>query len=129
MCVSVCVSLQAMWEFTHLVTLESDGTAVNKIVTVPRKAALLAKAEETFGLKSGSCAIEYFSKTYDVFIRPEAVEEIPHEGKVRLVLLPSVLDASSISSTSTVPILTIQATDGDLAQPLFLTPSLGGTPS
>ena len=105
-----------MGQFTYLVGCDTGGTTVNKLVTVLHKSALLAKAESTFGLSSETCAVEYYDKEYDAYIRPDAPEDIPDGCKVRLVPLPVLLDtsnASNASTSSTVPILAIQPTIAD----------------
>ena len=47
---SVCDSMifQTMGQFTYLVAFDSGGTTVNKLITVSRKSALLARAEALF---------------------------------------------------------------------------------
>ena len=126
---SLCDSMifQTMGQFTYLVAFDSGGTTVNKLITVSRKSALLARAEALFGVSS--CAVEYYSKTYQEYIRPVVPEEIPDGGKVRLVSLPLILDASTISSASTVPILTIQPTDVDLPRSPLLLSHVGQSPT
>ena len=76
-----------MGQFTYLVGLNTGISTVNKLITVPHKSMLLAKAESLFGLSKDSCAIEYHNKVYDAYICPSVAEEIPDEGKVRPVPL------------------------------------------
>ena len=131
--VCVCLSFQIMANFTYLVGYNlAGGTTVNKLITVSRKCALLARAEAIFGVAGDSCAIEYYDKQYDEYIRPDAPEEIPDGGKVRLIQSPAaVLDESTLSTTSTVPILRIQPTGVDLQPdkpPMLLAP-VGRSPT
>ena len=120
---SVClfVSLRRPWK-SYLVSFES----VNKIIRVSQKSELQAKAAAAFGL-SGPCAIEYYCKEYETYVRPETAEELPASGKVRLVQPMNVL--FDISTASTAPVLSIQSTDdGIIEQQPVLVPSAGSSP-
>ena len=81
-----------------------DG--VNKVIKVVDKSSILTRAKEVFGVDV-DVAMEYFDPEFSVFIEPSIHDEIPDEGKLRLVRreprqTPQLVNDSLDTSSSVV---------------------------
>ena len=72
-----------MYDF--IVTSEVGGRTVNKLLRVEEKSSLLPKAKEAFSVTE-ECQLEWYFKPYDVYVSVDSSEEIPDDGKVRLIV-------------------------------------------
>ena len=92
--------------YTYVVTYDrgtAAGGAVNKLLREVKKSEVLEKAKKAFCLV-GEYGVEYYMESYGMFIRVDALNELPDGGKLRLVAANEILDTTSISSVSTQPV-------------------------
>ena len=89
------------------------GRVVHRLVEVNSKRQVLSASKAVFSLEGDEYAIEAFLPSFDVFVRIDNHETLPDGGKLRLVkILPTTMSPTLISTAETVPVLTLDISDG-----------------